>query len=317
MRRFFLFAFFSLFGFFFAPSVSAFSLTPAISDLSLSPGDKYQGTIHVVNDEPITRTYYLSIQKFIPQGESGQQLFLPLSETRGLPSWIYFDRPFITLRADEEQTVSFGIRVPYDAPPGGHYAAIFFSTEPPIQKSLGKIVTGSKTGSLVLLTIEGNLVRKVGLKEFVRESPETQSSLPVSFQAIVENQGGTHVVPQGELVIKSFFGTVAERINLNSEGSRVLPGSSRRFSLVWQSANPRVGSGFWHSVVQEWRNFGFGKYTATFQLTGVGAEDAAPVSVVFFIWPWHLILVGLFLAFLLGVLIRLYKHWVIYRATVK
>jgi hypothetical protein len=292
--------------------VSAFSLQPALIDVEVQPGGTQEVTIDVVNDENIERIYYISIQKFFPKGETGQQEFLPLSDTSGLPSWIFVSQPFITLKPGEARTIPFAIRTPLDARAGGYYAAIFFSTEPPLQKSGGKILTGARTGALVFLTIQGQLSPKLELKGF-SVSPMGASSLPVLFDVSLENTGNIHTVPKGTIVIKNLFGSVVARLPMNEFGSRVLPNSARVFSIVWQKQPPILGTGVWHTIKEEWRNFGLGKYTASLEVSG--AESLPDQT--FSIWPWHLLAFIISGFILILILLRLYKKWIVHRATVR
>ncbi|HEU0051226.1 MAG TPA: hypothetical protein VFQ60_04190 [Patescibacteria group bacterium] len=311
----FFFVFFIVLGFTIARPLFAFSLSPAINDISLQPGGIYSGIISVMNDTDAEETYYLSIQKFLPKGDAGQEEFLPIWETSGLPKWIYLNAPSVTLKAGESRSVPFTIRVPANAVPGGYYAALFFSNRPPIMGPQGRVVTGARTGSLILLTVEGRLVKKLALQSFALETATQLRSLPAGFETVLENQGNIHVIPDGKITIKNYFGYTAAVLPLNPDGARVLPNSTRRFSSVWQSAVPLNGNGFWHHAAEELRNFAIGRYTATLQLQGPGSENVQPTSLVFYVWPWELLmcLAGFFV--LLIVCIRLYRHWVIYRAT--
>ncbi|MDP3793359.1 MAG: hypothetical protein Q8R07_01255, partial [Candidatus Uhrbacteria bacterium] len=76
------------FVFLFASPAHAFSVHPALFDIAIDPGQIHRGMIEVTNDDVVDQTYDLSIQKFLPQGESGQQEFLSLQDISGLPSWM-------------------------------------------------------------------------------------------------------------------------------------------------------------------------------------------------------------------------------------
>ncbi|MBM3204611.1 hypothetical protein FJZ48_01360 [Candidatus Uhrbacteria bacterium] len=291
--------------------VSAFSLQPALFDISVPPGGTHQATISVVNDEKVERTYYTTIQKFFPKGESGQQEFLPLSDISGLPSWLFVTDPIFVLKPGESRSVSFMIRTPLDAQAGGHYAAVFFSTEPPIQRATGKILAGARTGVLIFLTIQGQLSARLEAKEF-SANPTSIQHLPVLFRARVENTGNIHTIPRGEIIIKNYFGSEVTRLPLNPLESRILPNSARAFFVTWQKTAPRPGKGFWHEVGEEWRNFGLGRYRAQLELDGV-----ATAPVVFTVFPWQFLLCAFVVLLLFIVLLKLYRRWILYRATAR
>lgn len=307
---------FSCFPVFLSNPVSAFTLRPGIFDISVQPGETHTGTIFVVNDENAEQTYYITTQKFFAKGESGQQEFLPLSDTKGLPSWIYFFEPFFILKPGEAREIPFRVRVPLDAAAGGYYAAIFFSTQPPLQKPQGKIVAGARTGSLVLLTVPGALVQKIALNQFTLDDASV-SHLPVAFQTTMENQGNVHVKPQGTITIKNYFGSKVARLPLNPNESHVLPESRRQFMVIWQPQPTRPGSGFWHEAREEWRNFALGRYQATLEVPGGSQQPMQTASLTFFVWPWHLLICIVGFLILLVILARLYRKWILYRATAK
>ncbi len=316
MRPTLFFVFFASVFFSLIKPASALMLQPAVLDISLHPGATYTGTVSIKNDDVRVQTYFLSVQKFIPKGESGQQDFLPASETSGLPSWIFFQEPSIALKAGEEKRVLFTVRLPFDVPPGGYYAAIFFSDVSPQFAQKGMAI-GTRTGALLFLTVEGAPVHRLSVQDFRLVSDVTLAHLPAAFLVSINNQGNIHEVPDGWITIKNFFGSVVTRVPFNEGRGRILPGSTRRFLLNWQRQPTRDGQGFFYQVGEEWRNFAFGPYRAMVELRGSSAEAVAALPVLFFVWPWQLLVcfglgvVGLLVVFFF------YRRWVLYRAIQK
>lgn len=312
MKR-FLFVFSLILALSFARPTHAFTLAPSILEMSVNPGATYTGSMAIGNDEDAERTYYLSIQKFIPKGDSGQQDFLSADDTSGLPSWLFLDRPSVTLKPGATRQLPLSIRVPVNAKAGGYYAAIFFSTQPPTRAT--NIQTASRTGVLIFLTVKGAVISRLKVVEMALASPASLSHLPVSFRTIVENDGNVHLTPAGTIVVKNFLGNTVAKLAMNQVDGRVLPSSSRRYDILWQDSVPKDGSGFWHELREEWRNFGIGTYTATLTLNGPGAPLVSPPSVSFSIWPWRLMLLFVFGLLALLILAKLYRRKVIRKAT--
>jgi hypothetical protein len=306
--------FFALFIGVWSSSASAFSLSPSIVEVAVQPGGASTGLIHVENDESVDRTFYISIQTFIPKGRTGQQEFLPLSETTGLPSWIFLSSPSYTLKAGEAQDIPFTIRVPEGAPVGGHYAAVFFSTAPPMIDGASG-VAGARTGALVFLTVEGKTLEKMRIKEFLLDSPAVVTHLPILFHAVLQNEGNVHVKAEGTVTVKNMFGRVVSRTSLRTFGARVLPGSEREIPLVWMKEQPQLGKeGFWHELGEEWRNFALGPYTATLDVEGPGTADLAPQEIRFSVWPWRLLVIVLVGLIVVLLLLAWYKRLILHRA---
>jgi hypothetical protein len=300
---------------FFVSPASAMMLKPAIMELSADPGTSVSRVLTIGNDSSVAETYAFSIQKFIPQGEHGQQTFLPLTEVAGVPSWTFLPSPSVTVGAHTQKQIPFEIRVPKEARPGGYYEAIFV-TRVSADARAGQIPVGTRTGALVLLTVKGQVVEEMFAKELVRLGADRTSRLPVAFSLTLENQGTVHVAPQGELVVRNWFGRVVERLPINPEHGFLLPGSSRQLSVVWQHRASQSSGSFFSEWSEEFANFAFGPYTVSLESVTPALSTPAP-RVRVTIWPWRVMLSLVVLLFLIGSFLRLYRIWVIRRATVR
>jgi hypothetical protein len=284
---------------FFAPvGVNAFTIAPAIIELDVQPGETTRTTIRIENTSDSKRYYAFSIQKFIPKGNLGQQEFLPPEETDGLPEWIFFDRPILELEAGETASLPIIVRVPSDAAPGGHYAAVFFSEQSELVA--GSVGIVARTGSLFFVTVGGSTNMDYAIERFAA-SEEHTSSLPIDFEAEVSNQGNTHFAPEGEIRVTNMFGNTVASYDLNPAGSNILPSSSRVFQVRWEKRPPDSEDLFF-GIKEEWRNFGFGKYTATLKVSVDGVEMERQAAV--WIFPWRtLTVIGVLLTLILGTVV--------------
>lgn len=282
--------------------VQAISVGPAIIDVSVDAGQQTDFSILVTNEEQQALSFALTIQKFIPQGESGQTFFLPASDTSGLPDWLYLEAPTLTLRPGESRRLPVSLRVPNDAAPGGHYAAIFL-TQTSLDTAAGQNVSAiPRIGVLVFATVNGSLVERIALRDANVDQADG-SRLPVRFSALIENQGNVHVQPKLQIQIVNVFGKAVATIDANTDEGRILPGSKRMYQAEWAKARVDEGEGFFHGLQQEWRNWGLGWYEARIQAASRVGE-AGEMRVRFQVWPWRTLLVG---AGLLLVLAMLYK----------
>ena len=289
-------------------------MTPAVADISLDPGVSQSGKVTIGNDENAPQTFYISIQKFIPSGDSGQQTFLPPSDTSGLPNWISFDRPSFTLRTGESRQLTYVVNVPRDAAPGGYYAVVFFSNVPPGTQQTN-VSIGARTGMLFFITVKGAVVEQAFLEDFAMETPARIDRLPASFRVVLQNVGNVHVLPEGSLTIRNVFGNTVARIPLNQAKNRILPNSKRRFLLSWYKDIPELGSGFLHDAKEEWKNFAVGPYRATLEIVSPKTNGLTTQTLSFWVLPWRLgilFVLGLCVLMVLG---RLHRRWVIARAT--
>ncbi len=275
-----------------ASSAQAISVGPGIIEMQADAGAITDSSFVVTNEESETLSFALTIQKFIPQGDEGRTQFLPTTDTTGLPDWLFLDSSTITLRPGESKRVPVSLRVPNEATPGGHYAAIFL-TQTSLDTAAGQNVSAiPRIGVLVFTTVNGVVNERAVLKD-VSVDQSVYASLPVRFRLALENQGNVHVQPKVQVEIKNMFGNTVAKIDGNPEGGRILPGSSRRFVFDWQKDATNTENGFFGGLKQEWSNFGLGFYEADVKASTQKSGEIGESIIRFQVWPWRLALVGL------------------------
>lgn len=266
---------------------ASLSVTPArFDDIRMKPGDAVSDVVKVTNLTDKDAVVTASVEDFQAVGEEGQQTFVnPDQNTTqySMANWVKFAEKSATLKPGEKKSFSFTIDAPKDATPGGHYAALFFSTEPGTTTGGTSAVSlAGRIGALLLVTIEGDFREAGTIEEF--STKKTTYYPPVDFVTRFKNTGTVHVKPQGTIVIKSWTGKQVAQLAVNELGGNVLPGSIRRFESTW---NGRIG---------------FGKYTADLNMT-YGKAGTVTATLSFWLFPWKealvilIIVVGLILVF--------------------
>jgi hypothetical protein len=312
-------------GVLFAAPAWALTVSPTIFDQTSDAGKTLTGTIRLTNETDAAQTYYTSVQNFVAEGEDGRQSFLPETDRTGLAQWLKPGIPNITLKAGEVREVNWSLELPKNAEPGGHYAAMFFSTQPPNDKGI-TVGIGAKLGVLFLVNVNGDIKEQATVESFrVYEGDsafgghETSflSYLPADFELRIRNQGSVHVRPKGVIRIMSMIGREASSIDVNPLDSKVLPSSIRRVRSVWGPTDLSKAEGFFQGVKNEWKGFAFGRYTAKAEATFGAANQPLNAQVTFWVFPWRLSLlfVGVVLLLLLG--LKAYNRMVISAAMSK
>ena len=292
----------------------ALTVSPAKLVLSADPGETFEIKMSVRNDLDRTATYYSSVERYtVKDGE--EPIFLPAEF--GLPTWIKVPSE-ITLGPKERAEIPILIEVPEDAPPGGHYAAIFWMTAPPEGPGVG-IVT--KVGALVLLKVSGEVVEE---GEVVRFGAERKffTHLPVNFTFDFKNTGNVHIAPEGRVYIKNIFGKEVASLVVNPGGFHAFPGTTRRFyTQSWEPEGgmPKIeGKGFLAELKREKAGFAFGYYKASLNLTYGEEMKTATADFGFWVLPVRILsLAILVLAVIILILtkgIRAYNRWIIAKA---
>ncbi|MDB5254179.1 MAG: exported protein of unknown function [Parcubacteria group bacterium] len=313
MKKFFHLSLITLALFGFSHPARALTISPARLELSGDPGETISGEFLLINEQEDTKTFYSSAENFEAQGETGTPTFV--SSQEGLASWIKVD-PEVTLSKAAQHKVSFSITIPKDADAGGHFAAIFLGTTPP--KDKGQVSVGAKVGVLILLRVSGDIKEGGGITGFSTENNKTFfTSLPVRFVYRFNNSGNDRVNPTGTVVIRDTVFLTAAKLDANSREGNVLPGSTRRFDVVWGEEQETEHSGFFGSAAYELKHFAFGMYAAHLNIE-YGANGTAEASKIIFVFPWQLLIITLavlaLLLFVLSRLLKRYNRWIIRKA---
>lgn len=215
------------------------SVTPPLFQLSVEPGDTWQSSVKVVNVNSYPLTVYAEVVNFEPEGEQGRGRFMPIFEedtAHTLASWITIPKGPYVIPAEQSREINFLVDVPEDAAPGGHFAAILITTEPPKLGDDSYVLRTSQTvTSLFFVRIEGDvieeaLIREFSMKDSLVEEPDAE------FLLRFENKGNVHLQPRGNIVITNMWGK--ERgvvpINHRTNFGNVLPESIREFTFSWK-----------------------------------------------------------------------------------
>jgi len=317
----------------FVQSVFALTISPVRMELSGDPGRTISGTIELFNEQAETKTFYSSSQNFEARGDSGAPYFLP-DATKGLASWITIQKS-VVLKPQERKKIPFSVQVPNNTEGGGYFAAILWGTSPAGQSEGGQVSIGGKLGVLMLLSVSGETKEGGGLLELkIEEGGRFVNSLPITFSYRFSNDGSERVKPSGELKIKNLFGFTKATLNANPQSGNILPKSIRKFSVLWLQKNQDTSTivslpetkespGFFATVKNQWQNFALGPYKAELNLnygalSQAEATNTASASYRFFVVPWQLLIVIIFILAIIGFIgwfgLKKYNRWITKKA---
>jgi hypothetical protein len=257
-----------------AQETQSLSVTPPLFQIGTKRGDIWPSTIKVVNNNPYPLSIYTEVVDFAAQGEKGQGRFIiPETNTRDpllFSSWIEIARGPFFIEPEQAVNIPFFVAIPNDAPPGGHYAAVLVTTEPPKNEPGSLAVqTSQAVTSLFFLRVDGDVDERGDIREFRPLSAFVQKP-DVAFKLRFENKGNVHLQPKGNIVISNMWGTERGSIPVNYQThfGNVLPQSIREFTFSWQS---RL------SITD------IGRYKAVASL-GYGEDGSQTASAVTYFW---------------------------------
>lgn len=261
------------------------TLTPPLFQLGIAAGGPdWKGTLRLVNGNSYPVAISARAVPFTPDGETGNAKFGDIDappDPTTLAGWITVPRGTITVGPDSTAEIPITIRVPADASPGGHYAAVLVGTSPgAIGEGKSGVAIGSMLASLIFVRVPGLVDERGEIRDFyalddILERPEAR------FVVRFENTGNVHLVPRGEISIRNMWGKERGKIVVNDDASfgNVLPKSTRKFEFLWTG---------------EENAFEFGRYTALVTLA-YGENGAKTVfrETAFWIIPWKPVLTTL------------------------
>ena len=288
------------------PSYSkALTVGPAKMEFSLDPGTETIGNIFLMNEGGEARTLYPSFEKFIEV--NGAKQFLP-GEYTDLGSWLDMPKS-VSFEPGQSKDIPFTLKIPADAPPGGHFVVIWWSTAPPNAKSGGGTSIVTRAGILVYLNVSGEIKETASIENF---SPENKANffswLPESFDVMFKNTGNVYLKPLGEIRVKNLLGITDAIYSVNSYGAEILPQSGKSLRVL-----PKT---------MRWGGFGFGFYRATMVLN-YGEDENRDKQITaetsFFVITWQIIVPVILLILLTFWLstrgVKKYNRWVIEKYT--
>jgi len=318
-------AVFVVFGVFFSFPFFAQALTisPPRLELTGDPGDIIEETLTLTNEKNISQQFFLSFENFEAQGETGTPSFV--EPKSGLGTWMS-SQPSVSLLPGESKIIPFTIKIPENAEAGGHFASIFWGTNPSGNNG-GQVSIGAKVGTLILLSVSGDIKEEAGLLSFNTTNKKFfYKTLPIEFEYRFKNDGNDRIKPVGNALIRNTLFIPTEKIDANISAGNILPNSIRKYNFKWLEYDRGVNyinregywNQFWDNVTYEWKNFALGLYSANLKLEYGLQSQKVSKTVFFFVFPYELVIVMivvLSIVYFVGrKLIRRYNRYIIQKA---
>jgi hypothetical protein len=286
-----------------ALKTTAVTVGPAKIEIKANPGDVVSGTINVFNEGAQEATFWADFEKFTEV--EGEKRFLRGEEAE-LAGWFEMEKS-VTLKATEGKDIPFIINIPKSAPPGGHFAVIWWGTAPPKKEGGEQVAIVTRAGILVFLQVSGQVSEKGSVLSFsLVKGKFFTAKLPEDFKVEFKNEGNTYLKPLGQIAVKNIFGSEVVSFSVNEKQRNLLPDTSRSLEVAPQFQK---------------KPFAFGFYRAVLDLKWGDPQkpNVFEKSLWFFVFPWKVVLITLiilavlFLFFTKG--IKKYNQWIINKAS--
>lgn len=269
-------------------------IDPAIVYLDVVPGQTITGKINLTHDFESKQeyTFYPNPVNFRQAGETGvPELYFDgsLNTTINPSAWITVKEEKYTLNFQDRVESNYTIKIPTNAQPGGHYAAIMYNED---EAATGEAVGLNKAiGTLFFITVAGDIKQDGELLEF-KSDKRLYDFTPVEFTIRYQNNGNIHRPVGGNIFIHR--GDVTKplaTLEVNPDGELTLPRSIRQYSEVYTAGFITHNNGKWQINWGQATKIYFGKYYATLKLKHDRNNQrvTAERQISFWIIPWQLI----------------------------
>jgi hypothetical protein len=224
------------------------SITPPLFKVNMNPGETWSSVVKLVNNNSYPVTVYAEVLDF-KSGPAGGVEFIKDSaggsDKNSLSGWVDINREPLTIAPQQSAELPFFIKLPADADPGGHYAAILAGSKPPADKPEGSAIKiSSMLASLILVRVSGEVVERGEIREFSVDK-SVSGDLSAKFKVTFANTGNTHLVPQGEIKLTNFWGETRAIFPISQKSSfgNVLPDSVKEWEFEWHGSSTIMDTG--------------------------------------------------------------------------
>ena len=213
------------------------TIQPIKISKTINPEETVSGFIRLTNASSEDVNVELGIEDFVPTAGTSNISFVGRAEgNTTVKDWIEVDMPKnFVFKKDETKELSYRIKAPKNAEPGGHFGVLFFKATP--VKDTGQLKVGTRVGILLFVTVPGNSLQKGKIVDF--KAPKFIERSPVNFTVNFENTGTVHFEPKGLITIKNIFNREVAKIDVS--GQTVLPTGIRDINATWQTDNLLIG----------------------------------------------------------------------------
>lgn len=209
-----------------ARAAQSITISPTSSEITMNPGEQYQGTIQVINQADSPFDYKAYTLPFTVTGENYDPSFTPIPGAIKAEDWVSLAVEKTRLDPYTSTNLIYKVSVPASAQPGGYYVVIFAETESKPLASTG-VITKQRVGTKLYIRVAG----KVQESGRVLTWQVANLQFPPLKQLLrIENSGAVYFPATIHTTVRDVFGAV--KYDLKQRRS-VFPGKIRKVEIVW------------------------------------------------------------------------------------
>lgn len=208
-------------------------ISPVSQRVVLTPKDTYTNTFKVENTSEGDLEAKIYATSFVNLNDSSTLGFELKSQYSQISNWIsflnndgnYSKELSLKLAAGENQTITYKITAPGNAPGGGQYATIFAESIPDDEQG---IVTSNRVGLLLYANVKGETHTGAIISNI--KANQVSIDRRVGVNADVENTGNIDFQASIKLEISTLFDS---QLHHDTATFTILPESQKAISLYW------------------------------------------------------------------------------------
>lgn len=284
------------------PTGSGLSISPTVSEFTLKPGASANLTITLKNITVDDVTAVGAVNDFTSDNSTGNPKIITNSSTPGPNSIRNFvlNLNNVALKRGDQKNLTLGLRVPANTPPGAYYGIIRYRAVPAGSNAPGpgQVALTASVGTIVLITVPGNIREQVQAKDLHIYRGATDGSFffgpPTKIGVEIKNFGNGFIKPFGTVEVHNMFKKTVLTYQFNNpkEPGNILPNSERVFTNNIKGISQ------------------FGRYTATASISyGSGSQVLILTKNFWYVPLWMVIVLLVVLAVLVFLAYRAYRRY--------
>lgn len=226
---------------------NGFRISPVKSELVIEKGKSTNLDITIENPTDAATIARPIVNNFVASANEDGEARIILDENAPAPKNDF--RKLVGQIADlnlgprEKKDISVKISIPTDASSGGYYGTVRFV--PTVVNNAGNVSLTASVGTIVLVTVPGNLTERVDLLKLgAGQNGKFKSFITngnVDVIVRLQNKGDIHVQPFGKVNVKDAFGKTVHEFELNKNRASILPGTVRKYNETLNKKSERLG----------------------------------------------------------------------------
>jgi hypothetical protein len=284
------------------PTGSGLSISPTISEFVIKPGNSAHVNITLKNitvDDVIAKG---TVNDFTSDNNTGNPHIITDPTIRSPNSIKNFVANIddVALAKGQQKSIVIGLDVPKNTSPGAYYGILRYRAVPKALNTPGpgQVALTASVGSIVLITVPGNLREQVQVNGLQVYRGARSSSFfikpPTSIGVTITNFGNGFVKPFGTVEVNDMFNKTVATYQFNNpkQPGNILPNSKRTFQNNIKGVNK------------------IGRYTVIASVSyGNGSQVLTLKKDFWYIPLWLVVILLLILAALIFLAVRAYRKY--------